>query len=243
MVKDWALKGPAYYAPRQGDFSRRRDHAAAGELFCTPPAPSRGGGRGNRRVRVEPLPRTWSLSPSRYGLVPGAWWRIGLDGCMRPFHIESRGEAAFSCAVAEEERWRKQDGRGMAALAECSAGKVAGDNVRREPRTFVGAARRRRKRGRRRRAEARSAIFQGRQKRAEHPAAADTGRAGGIFGTALPSGPTGAFNRCGRRGVYLLPAGMGTTARPCVFFLRTGLLLGELKKGAVWSLPRPWQWF
>ena len=58
MVKDWALKRAGLLcAPAAGDFSRRRDHAAArGNYSVLHLHLLAGGGRGNRGVRVEPLP-------------------------------------------------------------------------------------------------------------------------------------------------------------------------------------------
>ncbi|MCB6342080.1 RsmB/NOP family class I SAM-dependent RNA methyltransferase [Enterocloster lavalensis] len=155
MVKDWALKGPAYYAPLQ-----REILAAAvtmlrpgGTILYSTCTFSREEDEGTVEYVLSRFPDL-ELKPLDTGLVPGACGGIGLDGCMRLFPHRIKGEGHFLALLrkksggesgtagdggleaesAGEESWdggraAYSAGRlaGDGARTECSTGRLAGD--------------------------------------------------------------------------------------------------------------------
>ena len=229
MVKDWALKGPAYYAPLQ-----REILAAAvtmlrpgGTILYSTCTFSREEDEGTVEYVLSRFPDL-ELKPLDTGLVPGACGGIGLDGCMRLFPHRIKGEGHF-LALLRKKSGGESGTAGDGGPAECSAGKVAGDNVRTGTEDLRG--RRREKAEARETAKGRGAVrnFPGQAKKGRNtPAAADTGELEAFLEQLSLPVPRERLS-VRPEGVYLLPAGMEQP--PSLRFLRTGLLLGELKKG------------
>ena len=229
MVKDWALKGPAYYAPLQ-----REILAAAvtmlrpgGTILYSTCTFSREEDEGTVEYVLSRFPDL-ELKPLDTGLVPGACGGIGLDGCMRLFPHRIKGEGHF-LALLRKKSGGESRTAGDGGRAECSAGKVAGDNVRTGTEDLRG--RRREKAETRETAKGRGAVrnFPGQAKKGRNtPAAADTGELEAFLEQLSLPVPRERLS-VRPEGVYLLPAGMEQP--PSLRFLRTGLLLGELKKG------------
>lgn len=227
MVKDWALKGPAYYAPLQ-----REILAAAvtmlrpgGTILYSTCTFSREEDEGTVEYALNRFPDL-ELKPLNTGLVPGACGGIGLDGCMRLFPHRIKGEGHFLALLRKKERGGES---GTAGDGGVTAGKVAGDCARTGTADFRG--------NRREKAEARETAkgtgmvrnFPGQVKKGRNtPAAADIEELEAFLAQLSLPVPRERLS-VRPEGVYLLPNGMEQP--PSLRYLRTGLLLGELKKG------------
>ena len=278
MVKDWALKGPAYYAPLQ-----REILAAAvtmlrpgGTILYSTCTFSREEDEGTVEYALNRFPDL-ELKSLDTGLVPGACGGIGLEGCMRLFPHRIKGEGHFLALLRKKESGGESgtagydgvpagkaagdgglaagsageetgDG-GLAAgsagevAGYCDSGRLAGDCGMTAYRAGKGAVDGARTgtadlRGKRReKAEARETAkgrgmvrnFQGQAKKGRNtPAAADIEELEAFLAQLSLPVPRERLS-VRPEGVYLLPNGMEQP--PSLRFLRTGLLLGELKKG------------
>ncbi|EEG55143.1 RsmB/NOP family class I SAM-dependent RNA methyltransferase [Enterocloster asparagiformis] len=253
MVKDWALKGPAYYAPLQ-----REILAAAvtmlrpgGTILYSTCTFSREEDEGTVEYALNRFPDL-ELKPLDTGLVPGACGGIGLDGCMRLFPHRIKGEGHFLALLRKKERGGESVTAGDGGVTAGSAGEVAGDGgagrlagdcgmaAYRAGKVAVDSARtgtadlrgkRREKAEARETAKGRGMVrnFPGQVKKGRNtPAAADIEELEAFLAQLSLPVPRERLS-VRPEGVYLLPDGMEQP--PSLRFLRTGLLLGELKKG------------
>lgn len=221
MVKDWSSKGPAYYGPLQ-----REILAAAvamlrpgGYILYSTCTFSREEDEGTVENALERFPDL-RLVPLDAGLVPGACGGIGLDGCLRLFPHRIKGEGHFLALMC-----RGGTGAATAGVpgASSAPGTPSASGIAAAPRTpsAPGTAARGRD------------SFRGSQRQAKRgtASAAETGGREELeaFLDQLSLPVPGERLAVRPEGVYLLPESLERL--PSLRFLRTGLLLGELKKG------------
>lgn len=213
MVRDWSRRGPAYYSPLQREilFDAVRLLKPGGLLLYSTCTFSKEEDEGAVQAALDQFPEL-ELCPLDQGLVPGACSFKELPGCLRLFPHRLKGEGHFLALL------RKKAGSGCAGG---SAGEVPNGRTRgcagEGPKDCARAL--------------------GRET-GEYPASYVPGRGRKVLETQpelaqflklvkLPVDPERIMVR--QNLAYLLPEGI-TDSVP-LRFLRTGLLLGEIKKG------------
>lgn len=208
MVKDWAARGPAYYAPLQRQILAEAVNLLrpGGYLLYSTCTFSEDEDEGTVKETLKRFPEL-ELIPLDIGRVPGACGGFGLPGCMRLFPHKIKGEGHFLALMRK---------RGGEARQEA-----------REDRNVQGKAA---KAGNAPSADIRCVRSSSGSMRGRRPAQApdDLAELTAFLGQLqIPIPQERLLVR--PEGVYLLPEGISKL--PSLRFLRTGLLLGELKRG------------
>ncbi|MBS6954837.1 MAG: RsmB/NOP family class I SAM-dependent RNA methyltransferase [Enterocloster asparagiformis] len=257
MVKDWSSRGPAYYGPLQREILAAAVAMLrpGGYILYSTCTFSREEDEETVAFALERFPDL-QLVPLDAGRVPGACGGIGLDKCMRLFPHRIKGEGHFLALMrkAEPDCEKARDAGGMtrggasaggrdsaragSAAGDCAparagnaagdcasarAGNAAGGCAPARPESGAGAAATSRGRD-----SARSSRRRGKREGGAAESAEGREEMERFLGQiAMPMPEERLSVR--PEGVYLLPEGMERP--PSLRFLRTGLLLGELKKG------------
>ncbi len=208
MVKDWAARGPAYYAPLQRQILAEAVKLLrpGGYLLYSTCTFSEDEDEGTVKETLKRFPEL-ELIPLDIGRVPGACGSFGLSGCMRLFPHKIKGEGHFLALMRKgggEARQEAREDRNVQGKA-AKAGNAPSADIR-CVRAASGSARGRRT--------------------AQAPD--DLAELTAFLGQLqIPIPQERLLVR--PEGVYLLPEGISKL--PSLRFLRTGLLLGELKRG------------
>lgn len=214
MVKDWADRGPAYYAPLQRQILAEavKMLRPGGYLLYSTCTFSKEEDEGTVRETLERFPEL-ELIPLDTGRVPGACGGFGLPGCMRLFPHRIKGEGHFLALMrkrgGENRQETAQDRTARSRAAQAGNTRLADHG---SALSLSGGARP-------------AARGRGAAQAASSDGSAELSAF--LNQLSVPIPPERLLVR--QEGVYLLPEGIKKL--PSLRFLRTGLLLGELKKG------------